>query len=102
MLPLLEVNLMEFEISRYGFLPDELPVQRLGDPYYDGWEFIMDNLSDLLQTRSLRDAVDDLGVASTSRLSSVGEWRRAYLILSFFTHSYIWEAGGPAEVRQIL
>jgi hypothetical protein len=27
------------------------------------------------------------------------EWRRAYLILSFMTHSYIWEAGGPSEVK---
>ncbi|TVY83708.1 Indoleamine 2,3-dioxygenase [Lachnellula suecica] len=97
MMPPLEVNLEPFGVSRNGFLPKELPLQRLCDQYYESWEVIMDQLPSLLTAASFRIKVDDLRVLSPSRLSSTREWQRAYLILSFFTHSYIWEAGGPSQ-----
>jgi indoleamine 2,3-dioxygenase len=99
MLPRLEVDLESYDVSPNGFLPDELPLQRLGDQYYESWEAIIQQLPSLLESKSLRGEVDNLRILSTSRLSSLREWRRAYLILSFLTHSYIWEAGGPSEVR---
>lgn len=99
MLGPLNVKLGEFAVSyNNGFLPDRLPLARLPDPYYGSWEAVLDILPALLKSRGLRDHVDALSVLSTSRLSDEREWRRAYLILSFFAHSYIWEAGGPSEV----
>jgi len=98
MLPSLEVDLREFEVSSNGFLPDELPLERLSNPYYESWETIIQQLPFLLESKSLRSEVDNLRVLSPSHLSSIREWRRAYLILSFMTHSYIWEAGGPSQV----
>jgi indoleamine 2,3-dioxygenase len=99
MLPSLEVDLEEFDVSPNGFLPEELPLKRLSAQYYESWEAVIQRLPSLLGSRSLRGEVDKLRVLSTSRLSSMREWRRAYLILSFMTHSYIWEAGGPSEVK---
>ena len=99
MLGPLNVNLAEFGVSpRNGFLPDELPLKVLSSSYYESWECIINDLHSLLKSRSLRSQVDQLPILSTSHLISEQEWQRAYLILSFFTHSYIWEAGGPSEV----
>ncbi|KAH6666797.1 indoleamine 2,3-dioxygenase-like protein [Halenospora varia] len=93
-----ELNLASFAVStQNGFLPDEQPLEFLDDPYYANWEAIITELPSLLNSASLRNHVDALPVLSTSHLKSEPEWRRAYLILSFFTHSYIWEAGGPSE-----
>lgn len=90
-------SLDDFEVSRNGFLPEKLPIQRLSDQYYESWELILDHLPTLLVSASLREEVDRLPILSTSRLISQREWQRAYLVLSFLTHSYIWEAGGPSE-----
>ncbi|TVY13555.1 Indoleamine 2,3-dioxygenase [Lachnellula arida] len=97
MLPALEVNLEAFGVSQNGFLPEELPLQRLSDPYYEAWETIIRELPTLLKTKSFRGKADKLEVLSTLRLTAMREWQRAYLVLAFFTHSYIWEAGGPSE-----
>ncbi|CZR51348.1 probable indoleamine 2,3-dioxygenase family protein [Phialocephala subalpina] len=98
MLGPLNINLAEYSVSsRNGFLPDEIPLERLSDSYYIEWETIIEKLPLLLQTKSLRVSVDRMQVLSTSKLISEPEWRRAYLLLSFFTHAYIWETGGPSE-----
>jgi hypothetical protein len=92
----------EFGVSpRHGFLPDELPLRRLSDPYYSSWEDIIGCLPDLLKRKTLRSRVNTLPVLSTSHLQNLREWQRAYQVLSFLTHGYIWnsaEGGGPSEV----
>lgn len=99
MLGPLNVKLEEFAVSpSNAFLPDQLPLTQLPDPYYAPWEAVLSHLPTLLCSASLRNHIDQLDVLSTSRLSGEREWQRAYLILSFFTHGYIWEAGGPSEV----
>lgn len=99
MLPPSSTHLSEFDISsRNGFLPDQPPLQMLDDTYYASWEAIVEDLPALLNSSSLRKHVDQLPILSTSRLGSEREWQRAYLILSFLTHAYIWEAPGPSEV----
>ncbi|KAI9053231.1 hypothetical protein LZ554_002198 [Drepanopeziza brunnea f. sp. 'monogermtubi'] len=98
MLGPLNVNLAQFGVSeRNGFLPDQAPLKRLSSPYYESWETLLSQLPELIKTGSTRSEVDQLAVLSTSHLVSESEWQRAYLILSFFTHSYIWEAGGPSQ-----
>lgn len=98
MLPPLPV-LGDYGLSaEHGFLPAELPLEVLPDPYYNRWEVIIANLQALLLSKRLRGLIQDLPILSTSRLSHVTEWRRAYVVLSFMTHAYIWGGDEPEEV----
>ncbi|KAI9737270.1 MAG: hypothetical protein M1818_005803 [Claussenomyces sp. TS43310] len=92
------MNLEEFRVSiSNGFLPDELPLQSLPSLYYSRWEEIMKDLPSLLQGHLLRQSIDVLPILSTSNLKSEPEWRRAYVILCFLTHSYIWGGELPSQ-----
>lgn len=86
-----------YGISEYGFLPNTFPLEILPDPYYRRWEAIVSNLQALLLSKRLRHVVDDLDIITSSRLRSPAEWRRAYVLLSFMTHAYIWGGDKPAE-----
>ena len=82
----------------YGFLPDELPLEALPDPYYKRWEYVVSNLQALLLSKRLRHTIDTLPIVTASRLRTPAEWRRAYVLLSFMTHAYIWGGDRPEEV----
>ncbi|KAK6587511.1 hypothetical protein PZA11_000801 [Diplocarpon coronariae] len=98
MLGPLNISLAQFGLStRNGFLPDQPPLKRLSSPYYESWEVLLSQLPSLIKNASARCSIDQLAVLSASHLISEREWQRAYLILSFFTHAYIWEAGGPSQ-----
>lgn len=86
----------------HGFLPIELPLEILPDPYYNQWEIIITNFQGLLLSRRLREVIERLPVLSTARLLDPVEWRRAYVMLSFMTHGYIWGGERPAEVSSSL
>ncbi|KAL8822272.1 MAG: hypothetical protein Q9191_006986 [Dirinaria sp. TL-2023a] len=81
----------------YGFLPMELPLEALPDSYYAKWEAITKNLQALVLSRRLRGVIQGLPVLSTSRLQHPAEWRRAYVLLAFMTHAYIWGGDRPEE-----
>lgn len=98
MLGPLNIVLEDFGVSpRNGFLPDELPLRRLS-LYYSAWEDIVARLPSLLQRKSLRGVVDRLPLLSTSELLSESQWQRAYVLLSFLAHGYIWGGDRPSEV----
>ncbi len=86
-------------ISKNGFLPVEQPLKRLPDSYYEQWERIMDELPTLLKAKTIRNRVDNLEILTTARLNTESEWQRAYVILCFLTHSYIWGGDIPSEAR---
>lgn len=91
MLPEVNLNLAEFGISSgNGFLPDEFPLTRLPGTYYQPWEDLISALPILVKERILRSRVDELPVLSVSYLTTEAEWQRAYVILGFLTHAYIW------------
>ncbi|KAI9844679.1 MAG: hypothetical protein M1837_005421 [Sclerophora amabilis] len=93
-LPILE----DYGISpQNGFLPSEAPLEHLPDPYYREWESVVRNLQPLLLSKRLRGVVDDLPVLSTARLGPEAEWRRAYMLLAFMSHGYIWGGDKPSE-----
>ncbi|KAE8445643.1 hypothetical protein EG329_012940 [Mollisiaceae sp. DMI_Dod_QoI] len=97
MLPPIPV-LSDYGISpEYGFLPAELPLERLPDPYYNKWEAIVANLQGLILSKRLRGVIDRLPVLSTAGLEHDSEWRRAYSLLSFMAHGYVWGGDSPAE-----
>lgn len=82
----------------YGFLAPELPLEMLPDPYYAKWETIVQNLQALILSKNLRVVVDRLPILSTSHLQTDAEWRRAYVVLVFILHSYVWSGKCPTEV----
>ncbi|EQK98798.1 Indoleamine 2,3-dioxygenase subfamily [Ophiocordyceps sinensis CO18] len=81
----------------HGFLPETLPLTRLPDPYYSKWEAVAANLQAALLSRRLRGVVDSLPVLSTVGLEHDAEWRRAYSLLCFIAHAYIWGGDEPAD-----
>jgi indoleamine 2,3-dioxygenase len=96
-IPILE----DYNVSlENGFLPFEPPLEFLPDLYFAKWEAILKNLQPLLLSKRLRAVVDQLPVLSTSRLQGVEEWRRAYVVLVFIAHGYIWGGDKPSEVGQ--
>ena len=97
MLPPIPV-LAEYGLSpTHGFLPDVLPLTRLPDPYYNKWEAVVANLQGLLLSKRLRGVVDRLPVLSTIGLEHDAEWRRAYMLLCFMAHGYIWGGDSPSD-----
>ncbi|KAK8108679.1 indoleamine 2-3-dioxygenase [Apiospora sp. TS-2023a] len=97
MLPPIPV-LADYGISpTHGFLPDVLPLTRLPDPYYNKWESIAANLQHLILSKRLRGVIDRLPVLSTVGLEHDAEWRRAYMLLTFFAHGYIWGGDAPLD-----
>lgn len=90
--------LEDYGISpEYGFLPSELPIQRLPDTYYNKWEAIVANLQGLLTAKRLRQVIDRLPILSTAGLEHDSEWRRAYMLLAFMANAYIWGGDKPCD-----
>lgn len=84
-------RLEDYDISpETGFLPQELPLIRLPQEYYQPWEVLLDNLPHLLMTQTVRKHIQKLPNLTTDQLSNVREYRRAYQCLSFLAHAYIW------------
>ncbi|CAI4034479.1 hypothetical protein SMKI_10G2720 [Saccharomyces mikatae IFO 1815] len=94
--------LKEYRISSdHGFLDDRLPLARLSSNKYMKWEEIVAKLPSLLQEGSkVRTVIDELEVLDLddSILGEVRELRRAYSILGFMAHAYIWASGTPQDV----
>lgn len=73
-----------------GFLPPSPPLTHLPNAYYETWESAISNLSSLVSSASIRTTVTALPILSTSNLTTEAELQRAYTILTFLTHGYIW------------
>ncbi|KFA72108.1 hypothetical protein S40288_02300 [Stachybotrys chartarum IBT 40288] len=91
-------ELAKFAVTRNAFLPDRSPAAVLADPYYAPWELVAQHLSALIDAGGLRRAVLDMPVLATDRLQGEAEWRRAYVLLGFLTHGYVWGGETPDEV----
>ncbi|KAF2103482.1 indoleamine 2,3-dioxygenase alpha type [Rhizodiscina lignyota] len=92
-------RLSDYDVSAlHGFLPTEPPLELLPDPYFAPWETVLRNLQSLMLTKRLRSVVDRLPVLETGLLRTEQEWRRAYLVLGFVAHAYIWGGDTPLEV----
>ena len=83
--------------SENGFLPTTPPLESLPDSYYEPWEHVVKDLQGLILSKRLREVIDKLPVLSTDRLFGEPQWRRAYSVLGFIAHAYIWGGNRPAE-----
>ncbi|ETI22009.1 hypothetical protein G647_06079 [Cladophialophora carrionii CBS 160.54] len=94
----LEDFLHRYGVSpRKGFLPDGEPLRRLCNPYYEPWEDLVADLPRHILDERARWKIDGLPILDPARLISQAEWRRAYVILGFLTHAYIWGGEEPSE-----
>ncbi|KAJ3257283.1 hypothetical protein HK103_004837 [Boothiomyces macroporosus] len=94
--------LEEFGIDPHtGFLPNPPPTKHL-PKYYEPWEYIVDNLNAFLVSGAIRERVRKLEILSLEYLSGIGEQRRAYCILSFIAHAYIYGVANADAVDPVL
>ncbi|EME50077.1 hypothetical protein DOTSEDRAFT_68814 [Dothistroma septosporum NZE10] len=82
--------------SKNGFLATEAPLERLPNDYYEPWENVMKNLQGLVLSKRLREVVDRMPILCTEHLIDQAQWQRAYSILAFITHAYVWGGDKPA------
>ncbi|CAI6332834.1 unnamed protein product [Periconia digitata] len=96
-------HLTTYDISATnGFLPTRIPLSVLPDAYYEPWETIARNLQSLILSKRLAKIVDALPVLETRLLRGEDEWRRAYCVLGFVVHAYIWGGEGESGVNDIV
>ncbi|KAH8898918.1 Indoleamine 2,3-dioxygenase [Thozetella sp. PMI_491] len=90
-------SLGKYAVSRNGFIPESAPLRLLPHQYYQPWELVVQHLAPSLKAQTLRAQVDAMPVLSTAYLTTEPEWRRAYSVLGFLTHAYIWGGDKAAE-----
>ncbi len=88
----------KFGITRNGFLPSEEPLRHLPNAYYEPWEVLIEDLPQLLQDGCFRAKIEKMPLLSTEHLETEEEYRRAYVILTFFAHGHIWGGDIASEV----
>lgn len=93
--------LPSYGISKNGFLPANAPLIRLPNDYYHPWESIIEVLPTLIETRQIRQRVDELPILDTSHLETEAEWQRAYSMLAVITQGYVWQGPEPSEVSPV-
>ncbi|KAJ1668039.1 tryptophan 2,3- dioxygenase [Coemansia sp. RSA 1813] len=92
------LQLEDYDISPiHGFLPTEQPLRRLPDPYYEPWEMIMDKYNHYLLGHHIRRLVRKMPILGTDKLSTRAEYQRAFTILSFMAHAFVWGRNGAAS-----
>lgn len=92
------IDLKGYDVSRVsGFLPSSLPLEQLPQEYYQPWENLVKNLPSLILTKRIRSLVDRLPLLSTEFLVGVEQIRRAYQVLTFLAHGYVWGDSEPTN-----
>lgn len=71
-----------------GFIPTVDPLVKL-DKYFDPWVNISDNLPSINSENSIKQKVSELELLDHTKLESVEELRRAYVILTMIASSYL-------------
>lgn len=75
-----------------GFLPPQPPLTRLSE-YYTAWDDLAERLAESIASKSIRIEVDALPVLSASKLTTKPQLHRAFVVLGFLVHAYIWCEG---------
>jgi indoleamine 2,3-dioxygenase len=95
-LPILEA----YDVSpKTGFLPEIVSCESHLHPYFQPWIRITRDLQNLIKDNRIRSVVDGLPVLSCERLETTSQRRKAYSMLGFICHAYIWGGEEPADVR---
>lgn len=91
-------NLQDFGISQSrGFLSDESPLTAFADPYFHAWDLLATSLPSLVSTHAIRREIQTLPLLDASRLATDLEHQRAYVVLAFLIHAFVWTGDSEAE-----
>ena len=86
-------NLADHNISStLGFLSDQDPLTALPE-YFKAWDDLASSLPSLIASKTLRQAIKTLPLLDATRLSSRGEYQRAFVVLGFLIHAWVWLDG---------
>ncbi|KAJ5937225.1 Indoleamine 2-3-dioxygenase [Penicillium verhagenii] len=92
------IRLEDYAVSdKNGFLPSTPPIANLPNTYYEPWESLASRLSTLIQDGSIRSLIDNMPILDVDLLLTEPEWQRAYSVLGFLTHAYIWGGTKPKD-----
>lgn len=80
-----------------GFVPP-VPLPRRLPATYAAWDALVPDLSALIRSRRLRDALRDLPELDIQGLVSDGDRERALLLLTHFANAWVW-GGDQADLR---
>ena len=93
------MELEKYNISaERGFIPNTDLLLSLPEAFRP-WEEIGAGLSDLISAKQLRTAVGRLPSFPVDELKKEAEWWRAYTLLTFISHSYVWCEGDEGVTK---
>jgi len=95
---ILRMTLAKYHVDPVtGFVPREpLPLQLPAS--FAPWDALVPELSALIRSRRLRDALRALPVRDVTALQAEGDRERALLLLTHFANAYVW-SGESADLR---
>lgn len=99
-----QLKLCDFDISKTtGFVSPTPPLLRLPGEYFSEWEDICAAISTFYWQHQLRAKIEALPERKFDEetLKSEPEWRRAYVLLTFLSQSYIWAEGQAGIVHTL-
>lgn len=88
----------KYDLS-HGFLPSSDPIQALPEVFRP-WDDIVHALPKLFLTSQLQDAILSLPAFIVEDLTSLHDYERAMLMLSYLAHAYVWhntQTAKPSE-----
>ncbi|XP_064405702.1 indoleamine 2,3-dioxygenase 2-like [Halichondria panicea] len=91
-----QVKLSDFDVSETtGFVATKPPLRKLPGEYFSSWEDTCTKIPALIENKELRAKIDALPERQFNKetLESEEEWKRAYVLLTFLSQSYIWAEG---------
>lgn len=83
--------------SRHGFLSPDAPTTAFEDAYYRPWDDLVPRLSTLIAEGNLETDVASLPLLATENMQNEIEYRRAYVVLAFLIHGYVWCRSSPNQ-----
>ena len=96
------MDLDQYGVSlTHGFLPVDSPLKQLPSRYRR-WDQLAADIPRLLDIGTLVRAVENLPTITTEDLRSERDWQRAYVILGFIAHAYLWGGQKPLQVTYTL
>lgn len=91
-------SLDDFGLStRRGFLSDDPPLTAFDNAYFAQWDALVSDLPNLISTHAVRQKIKSLPILDAAKLSTRLEYQRAYVVLAFLVHAYVWAGGSDSE-----
>ena len=88
----------EFGISpTLGFLSPHPPSLEFKDSYYKPWDALTQKLAESITSAVLEEEIAQVPLLHTDKLNDALEYRRAYVVLAFLAHAYVWSKATPNE-----